>query len=182
MAKEIINGEEQEVKGEGKYLKICKQCNNWFRSDSRGTRYCSEECCDKAQGRNKTRRRRRKEYDKNRESNLMLSTAYSLAHRVAELFGVEKNDNCSGSWVALQLKMDSMDVPQGSGDWELHHKDCNPLNNHPDNLIWLRKNHHSLLHSKMGKVNIISVLEGKDEASYDVKVSLLNELLEGFKK
>lgn len=37
---------------------------------------------------------------------------------------------------------------------DVHHKDGNPLNNNPENLMWLCRSCHALAHSKKGKCTI----------------------------
>ena len=112
------------------YSKKCKLCGREFTSTSRNTRYCSEECFEKAQRANKARqkklKKRREDYDNNVVFQRLLSRAYALSQAVAE--------ECVTKECAL-CGRDSTHVCEGS--LELHHKDSNPFNISIDNLVWL---------------------------------------------
>lgn len=135
------------------YNKVCRYCGKDYTSTSRNKKYCSQECSDKAQKKNKAikkkRARKRKEYDENREINQALASAYTLAHKVADLFMIPKEcshdvfQNTSG---------------ECTGGMELHHKDGNPFNNSPDNLVYLCKSHHGQVHSDKTRV-VMNVVE-----------------------
>lgn len=145
------------------YQKKCKYCGKEYVSTSRNSRYCSEECCSNAQilrrKKNKVRKRKRKEYSENREINRGLTIAYSLAHKVVELFKFP--DKCMCSELGFLEE-------ECSGDLEIHHKDLNPFNNSPDNLIRLCKKHHAMLHSKLMSVNMVeSYNECVDVAGFE---------------
>lgn len=135
--------------GEGMFNKLCAYCGREFQSESRNTRYCSKECCDKAQKRktkvNKAREVRRRRYDQTREIQLLLATSYRAAERMAFLT-LEKKCACNG-------------LIEKDGPLELHHKDGNPLNNSPSNLVWLTKSKHAKLHTLLPNINWVDVLE-----------------------
>ena len=80
------------------YKKVCKYCGSGYESDSRNQRYCSTDCCEKAQVvlKKKTKKRavKRKEYDKNKEINRALSVAHNLCEKVFELFRIPRVCMC----------------------------------------------------------------------------------------
>lgn len=144
------------------YTKSCVYCHETYTSESRGQRYCSPECCEKAQEVNKKktkhRRAKRKEYHENREINVALSTAYSLAKRVAKLYYIPESCGCER--LGLEGKC--------TGELELHHRDFNPFNNHPDNLVWLCKSHHAAVHNGKTHVNMVETYkEAVDTAGFE---------------
>lgn len=149
------------------YKKKCVYCGADYESESRNQRYCSEECCQKAQEKNykqkKTRARKRREYDRNKEINRGLSQAYSLAHRVAELWKIPMVCTCV-------LEGQDIEKDPCSGDLELHHKDGNPFNNAPWNLGWYCNHHHSVVHTQMEDINVVEVYSRLLELTkYDVE-------------
>lgn len=160
-----------------KYKKTCKHCGKEFESESRGTRYCSAECCEKAQSHNKRKAKRRREYDKNREANILVSTAYALAQRVAKMFSIPQDMERAKQYVMERLGQTEADLPKAEGRWELHHIDLNVLNNHPRNLIWLPVSLHAFYHSKTSRVNHIDILKDYETKPFEAKISLLEELL-----
>lgn len=152
---------EEEVKiaeGEGRtvYNKVCRnpKCGKDFKSTSRNQRYCSDECCAYCQGINKkkmqVRKKRRREYDKNKEVNRMLSKSYDLAHKVAEEFGIPKVCGCV-------LRGDDLEKDPCSGQLQLHHEDGDPFNNSPRNLGWYCNHHHAQEDEKHGRINMITL-------------------------
>lgn len=140
------------------YKKKCVYCGKEYESTSRNSRYCCQECCDKAQIKNKkvkkTRARKRKEYDENKEINRALTKAYALAHAVADLYQIPKvcccaDENCKGPL-------------------ELNHKDLDPFNNEPWNLEYRCKSHHKAWHDTQGDVNMVETYnEAVDAAGFE---------------
>lgn len=139
------------------YNKICKYCGKEYTSTSRNQKYCCQECSDKAQKKNKAikkkRARKRKEYDDNREINQALSTAYTLAHKVSDLFMIPK---------VCAYSMFSSTSGDCSGGMELHHKDGNPFNDSPDNLVYLCRCHHGQVHNDPNRV-VMNVVDTYNE-------------------
>lgn len=144
----------------GLFKKTCKYCDKEFESESRNTRYCSDECCQKAQkkrvSQNKTRKRKRQEYDENREINRALSVAYNLAHKVADLYEIPKV--CCHQHLEGECK----------GDLQLHHHDSNPFNNSPWNLGWSCNGHHMKHHTLTKDVNMVETYKkAVDDAGFE---------------
>lgn len=167
-----------------KYKKICKYCNKEYESDSRNQRYCSDKCCAKAQEKNykvkKTRARKRREYSKTQEIQRALAQAYTLAHKVAEAFGIPKVCYCK-----LNGECDQ-EGNECSGELELHHEDSNPFNNSPWNLHYYCAKHHKVEHTKKGKVNVVQAYKDAEEQAKSLpeqeigefKVNYLRDLVE----
>lgn len=132
------------------YKKVCRYCGKEYESPSRNQRYCSQECCDKAQVVKKKKDRKcakkRKAYDENKELNRLLSRAYSLAGAIGELMpkvcahAGEPGHVCSGPM-------------------ELHHKDGNPLNNSPSNLVWVCRKAHEEEQQKLPEFSMVNILK-----------------------
>lgn len=132
------------------YNKVCKYCGKEYTSVSRNQRYCSQECCDKAQVVNKKKAKKqakkRKAYNENVEMNRLLSRAYSLAGAIGE---------------HLPKVCAHKDVPGHvcSGPMELHHRDGNPFNNSPDNLVWLCRKAHEEEQQKLPEFSMPAILK-----------------------
>lgn len=157
------------------FKKICKYCGKDFESESRNTRYCCQECCDKAQEVNKkkikTRKRKRKEYDKNKEINRALSSAYSLAHKVAELYRIPKKCSCH-----LKGYQDEC-----SGELQLHHDNGNPFDNSPQNLLWFCNHHHAMADEEHGRINMVDTYnECVDGAGFEEEEDKSSKMIEIF--
>ena len=146
------------------YHKTCKysKCGKEFTSTSRNQRYCSDECCEAAQEINKkktkTRRRKRKEYDQNKEINRALSSAYALAHKVADLFQIPKVCNCHEKGYTTPC----------SGEFELHHENGDPFDNSPWNLKYYCRHHHAKADDEHANVNMVDTYNKcVDEAGFE---------------
>lgn len=128
-----------------KYTKVCKICGSVYESDARGQRYCSEECCQKAQEINrklkKQRRSRRSYQHENHVATSLMVSAYGLARKVAEAFHDKVCAEC-GSIEFL----------------EVHHKDSNPFNNNPDNLEFLCKKCHAQKHAGLPVISMANII------------------------
>lgn len=140
------------------YNKVCKYCGNEYTSESRNSRYCSKECCDKAQvvrkKKGKVRARKRKEYHENEEINRALTKAYSLCSAVMELYRIPKVCVCADETC--------------SGDLQRHHKDLNVWNNSPNNLEYRCVHHHSQVHTTMPDINMVDTYnEAVDAAGFE---------------
>lgn len=166
----LTESEVQKALEEGRTVfdKICKnvKCGKEFKSTSRNQRYCSDECCEYCQKVNtkkmQSRKRRRREYDKNKEINRMLSKSYSLAHQVAEEFGIPKVCECV-------LRGDDLHENPCSGELQLHHKDGDPFNNSPMNLGWFCNHHHAEEDEKHGRINMITLWQECMEIEEEVE-------------
>lgn len=161
----ILNkAEVEKLKAEGKvvYTKTCKYCGKEFLSDARNQRYCCDECTEKAQvvrkKKNKVRKKKRQEYDKNKEINRALTKAYSLCETVFELYQIPKVCNCKAHGFTTSC----------NGELERNHKDLNPFNNAPWNLEYLCKSHHKAYHDTQGDVNMVETYnEAVDAAGFE---------------
>jgi hypothetical protein len=140
--------------------KTCVRCRKTYQTSSAKQKYCSSDCCSKAQG---TKRRVRKERSLEESAHRLKSRAYALAKEVAELYCPKP-----------------VGIPEE--DLRVHHKDLNPFNNSPENLLWMFHQDHELLHAKLPRVNIIKYLssvsseEGQRKLSQD-RDSYLSEVL-----
>lgn len=132
------------------YTKICRFCGKEFQSEARNTRYCSQDCCDKANVKNrkikKSRAVRNKQRKENEVENRLLTRAYSLTSFVAESFNLP-SCNCEF------CKGDSEKYPN-----ENHHKNLNPLDNTPNNIIRVCNHRHKIIHNQMPDINMVKVL------------------------
>lgn len=158
------------------YKKKCVYCGKEYESTSRNQRYCSQECCDKAQVKNykqkKTRARKRREYTKTQEIQKALAQAYALAHRVADVYGIPKVCQC-------RLSGEVSENNECSGDLELHHRDSDPFNNAPWNLGYWCEKHHKMEHSKVGRVNVVKAFQDAQEETKDLDEDMASEVLVG---
>lgn len=147
------------------FTKKCKYCDKEFESEARNTRYCSLTCCSKAQQKQRkikqVRKRKRKEYSENVEINRVLSAAYTLAKKVSDLFDLDRTCHCQ----EFYLEGDCTE------DIQLHHRNFNPFDNRPENLIWLCTSHHAKLHSNSNDVNIIKVFNQSADKEGDIAVN-----------
>ena len=159
------------------YKKICKYCNKDFESVARNQRYCSTDCCSKAQEVNKkkqkTRKRKRKEYDANKEINRALSQSYAVCEKVFELFKIPKKCNCQAYGFDDEC----------SGEMERHHKDGNPFNNSPDNLEYMCRRHHAKADDLHANVNVVTTYaKAIDEAGFEDDDVKHEKMIEYFMK
>jgi 5-methylcytosine-specific restriction endonuclease McrA len=137
------------------YSKICKdpRCRKPFVSTSKNQAFCCPACQKRYYD---ERKKRRSKYEKTKEENQMLSTAYRLSNLVADFIYPEK--------VCAKCGKESTHV---------HHIDMNPLNNSPKNLLRLCEKCHKQLHALLPKVNMVECLQiAKAEG---IKVEILLE-------
>ena len=114
-------------------------------STARGQRYCSKECCDKAQELNKKlkkKRQSRRAYQKdNYLATTLLVQTYTMARKVAEVF------------------LEKVCVECGSlEDLEVHHIDLNPFNNTPSNIEYRCKSCHTKQHTRLPKISMVDII------------------------
>lgn len=117
------------------WRKKCPICGTIYETTSRSQKFCSNECCKKAQCK---KRKQQKEYDATKEIVRLSARSHSLAVEVMhqlEVIGVV------GHQCAHCGDIDS--------DLQVHHLDGNWLNNSPSNLIYLCPKCHSAEHSRI---------------------------------
>ena len=161
------------------YKKVCKdpKCNCTYWTTSRNQKYHSVECQERmkvvVKKKSARKAKRRAEYDENAEINRTLSSCYTLAHKVADLYKIPRRCTCHGKGC--------------NGPLQLHHKDGNPFNNSPWNLEWLCASHHKRLHDTIPDINMVVLYnqcleEAKfaDEngrAQFEAKVEIMERVL-----
>lgn len=120
-----------------KYKKTCVCCKKEYRSNARGSRFCSEQC---RKNYNKRLQDDRKFYVETKALMRLKARAHALAVEIKryELYTQGKDFVCELC---------------GEPGVEVHHKDLNFLNNTPSNLICLCKKCHAKAHSDAVKNN-----------------------------
>ena len=121
------------------YTKTCKICGTAFESDARNTIYCSDKCAKR--GAKKAYRSRKMKHinavrrgDEQEIENL-ITAARRLSRDIAQLClhkvcsCTDKDHVCEGALVC-------------------HHKDHNPFNCDPSNLMWVCEKAHTAIHSE----------------------------------
>lgn len=152
------------------YDKKCVYCETPYQSPSRNKRYCSDECCAKAQVKrksiNKARKRRKKEYDQNAEAMRLTSAAYRVTHLIMDYLGIPEECTCD-----LEHECE--------GPLERHHKDGNVLNNSPWNLMYTCRKGHELMQATLHEVNLPLTLTSVRESTEDPeeRVNVLRNIL-----
>jgi len=132
------------------FTKTCKICGNTFESDSRNTIYCSEKCAKR--GAKKAYRARKMKHvnavrrgDEQEIENL-ITAARRLSRDIAQLClhkvcsCTDKDHICEGSLV-------------------VHHKDHNPCNCDPSNLMWLCEKAHNDIHSHEEDCSVVDEMK-----------------------
>lgn len=120
------------------YSKTCKICGEAFESESRNTIYCSDKCSKR--GAKKAYRSRKMKHinavrrGDDKELEALLATAYKLSRDVAKMC-LHKVCSCTDKDHVCE------------GELHCHHKDHNPLNCDPSNLIWLCEKAHNEIHA-----------------------------------
>jgi hypothetical protein len=129
----------------------CKECKKDFhlkkyRKDRVQNNFCSISCLAKWKSKNsfgeKNPNFRNKMYD---------SDGYRLIHS-------EKNgrENLHKSVVKEILNIEN--IPKG---FHIHHRDCNHLNNDPDNLVLLKDSDHRWIHAQFGNATLWAFMNNK---------------------
>ena len=156
------------------YNKKCRYCGKEFESESRNTRYCSTDCCDKAQTKmkkvKKQRERKRTLYHEDKDVSRLVSRAYALSQDMAEIF-IPK--------VCADPDCECHKLPVIEVEFELHHKDCNPFHITFENMEWRCEKAHKRVHTTLPNVNMLEVLKDirKEMGHYDVeKESVLDQI------
>lgn len=156
------------------YQKTCKICGKGFESDSRNTRYCSEQCAKrgakKAHRRRKIKAINRASYASDKELNQIVQRAYKLSRDIAIMF-LEQKCSCNDPDHVCD------------GDLEVHHIDHNPFNMQISNLRWLCKKAHSQLHSQEEDCDFLAELKSykliKEQSEIRSRNKVRQENLEG---
>lgn len=114
------------------YHKVCAYCKKKFDHTSRKTKFCNPEC---GKSFAKLKKKRKKEYLKERDSHLISVRAHNLACLVLDVEVKEGRltKACVGCGVEKDL--------------QVHHKDVNYLNNDPSNLVYFCSSCHAKEHS-----------------------------------
>jgi len=115
------------------FHKVCAFCKKAFQHTARKTKFCSPDCGKKYQ---KLRKRRKKEYDLNRNTHLVAVRARSLAVLVMD---VEVEEG---------RRIRQCEMCGSESNLHVHHKDVVYLNNVPDNLQFLCNDCHVKVHEK----------------------------------
>lgn len=104
------------------FNKICIVCGEDFQSPSRNKRLCGKvECLEKHKNKQKRLRKRRNKYRKN-----------------AEVLREDAKNRKKSREIAMRLYLSICHYCGEERDWEeldVHHKDCDPSNMHPHNLM-----------------------------------------------
>ena len=106
-----------------------------------------------------------------------LSSSYTLAHKIEELFNIPKTCNCAEHGYTDEC----------SGEIELHHKDGNPFNNSPGNLGNLCRKHHGRADDEHVVVNVVELYKrcvdesgfADEDKKHAVMVSIYESLVSG---
>ena len=132
------------------FTKTCKICGSTFESDARNTIYCSDKCAKR--GAKKAYRSRKMKHinavrrGDDKEIENLISAAYKLSREVAKMCLIKK---CSCT--------DKDHVCEG--ELHVHHKDHDPFNCDPSNLIWLCEKAHNEIHSQEEDCSIESEIK-----------------------
>lgn len=137
------------ILGTGRFTHTCLRCKLTFRDEARNTRFCTklqpEKNCQKVYA--KTKKSRRKEYTDNILFYRIKAQAHTLGravytHLVAEGHRHWKCDEEGCVIVTIE-------------ELEIHHKSVDYLDNRPDNLGCLCKDHHAKEQSKLRKAECL---------------------------
>lgn len=126
------------------YDKTCKYsgCGREFQSKARNTRYCCVECRELAQIENRKKKarnkKRRNEYDKNKELERLVARCYALSRDIMEFV---------------------MPAPDDGEEYELHHYQLDPFNCSPLNMAWVKRDKHEQYHTVLPTADAIFVLK-----------------------
>ena len=133
------------------YKKVCRnpRCLKEFTTYSRNAQYC---CLDCQKSHYASKKLKRKKYDATADTQRLLASSYKIAQKVMSL-----KEPVKACFVCGKLST-----------VEAHHINCNPLDNRPENLTWLCKSHHAMVHTRLKKVNMVDVIEAlKSGATID---------------
>lgn len=119
------------------WVGVCPRCHRTFETTSRRQKFCSSDCCEKY---NKKQKEQKERYSHVKEVERLRVRAHSLAVAIFEELcnaGIRQHKcECCG---------------REDGPFELHHVDLNWANNTPSNLRYLCKKCHSKAHSDLEK-------------------------------
>ena len=132
------------------FNKKCKICGKDFESASRNAVYCSDKCAKrgakKAYRSRKMKRINAIKRGDDKEIKALITSAYKLSRAVAKMCLIKK---C--------LCVDSDHICDG--ELHIHHKDHNPFNCHPSNLMWVCEKAHNAIHSEEEDCSIDSEIK-----------------------
>lgn len=132
------------------YSKTCKICGNTFESESRNTVYCSDKCAKR--GAKKAYRSRKMKHinavrrgDEQEIENL-ITAARRLSRDIAKLC-LHKVCSCTDEGHVCE------------GDLVCHHKDHNPFNCDPSNLMWVCEKAHNEIHAQEEDCSVVDEIK-----------------------
>lgn len=132
------------------YSKTCKICGNTFESESRNTVYCSDKCAKR--GAKKAYRSRKMKHinavrrgDEQEIENL-ITAARRLSRDIAKLC-LHKVCSCTDEGHVCE------------GDLVCHHKDHNPFNSDPSNLMWVCEKAHNEIHAQEEDCSVVDEIK-----------------------
>lgn len=132
------------------YSKTCKICGSTFESESRNTVYCSDKCAKR--GAKKAYRSRKMKHinavrrgDEQEIENL-ITAARRLSRDIAKLC-LHKVCSCTDEGHVCD------------GDLVVHHKDHNPFNSDPSNLMWVCEKAHNEIHAQEEDCSVVDEIK-----------------------
>lgn len=132
------------------YSKTCKICGNTFESESHNTVYCSDKCAKR--GAKKAYRSRKMKHinavrrgDEQEIENL-ITAARRLSRDIAKLC-LHKVCSCTDEGHVCE------------GDLVCHHKDHNPFNSDPSNLMWVCEKAHNEIHTQEEDCSVVDEIK-----------------------
>ena len=132
------------------FTKICTICGNEFESASNNTKYCSDKCAKR--GAKKAYKSRKMKHinavkrGDDKAIKQLMTDAYRLSRGIAKLCLFKK---------CMYNKPDHV----CEGPLEVHHKNHNPFDNRPSNLIWLCEKAHNEIHNNEEDCSIIEEIK-----------------------
>lgn len=116
------------------WVKKCIVCGKEYTTTSRSQKFCSTECCKKAQTK---KRKQQKEYDATKEIVRLSARSHSIANEVMRQLEI------------LQIVDHSCAVCGDIDNLQVHHRSLNWLDNSPSNLVYLCPKCHAAEHSRI---------------------------------
>lgn len=132
------------------FIKICTICGNEFESASNNTKYCSDKCAKR--GAKKAYRSRKMKHinavkrGDDKAIKQLMTDAYRLSRGIAKLCLFKK---------CMYNKPDHI----CEGELQVHHKNHNPFDARPENLIWLCEKAHNEIHNQEEDCSIIDEIK-----------------------
>lgn len=132
------------------FTKICTICGNEFESASNNTKYCSDKCAKR--GAKKAYRSRKMKHinavkrGDDKAIKQLMTDAYRLSRGIAKLC-LFKKCMCNKPGHICE------------GELQVHHKNHNPFDCRPSNLIWLCEKAHNEIHNNEEDCSIIEEIK-----------------------